>query len=493
MQESPTNVRLSSRGIQGFGTQQLKNHPLTWMIGATALILFLSSSLRHALFNSTGWDLGIYDQVVYLISQGKQPFSSFLQMHHLGNHAAWSVYALALLYKIYPSVYWLLLVQAVALSLGALPIWHLARLAGLREGQALAMSAVYLLYPVVYNTNLFDFHPEVMGVPVLIGAILAACLGRVLWFTLAILFVLGCKAVLSLTVTAVGFWLLVFEKKRVCGAIALIAGIGWFIIVTQLVIPGFSGEEAAAVSRYSYLGDSVLEIVKNLFLKPGPIFKVVFSLDNLKYLILLFAPVIWGLSPQRLTPLVGAIPTLVLNILSDSPAQRNLVHHYSLPALPCLLVAVISSLAAGRGANWGCGFTSPKLALWLRSGRAIALWSLVAFLALAKYGYFGSIYLDSLDTCQATREAIAQVQAKGGVLTTAEIAPHLTHRSLVKFTDANSPPTNLAEFDYVLLNVRHPGWLSNQEFAARLVNQLKSDQEFQLSYQRDDVYLFERI
>jgi hypothetical protein len=117
----------------------------------------------------------------------------------------------------------------------------------------------------------------------------------------------------------------------------------------------------------------------------------------------------------------------------------------------------------------------------------------VAFLALAKYGYFGSIYLDSLDTCQATREAIAQVQAKGGVLTTAEIAPHLTHRSLVKFTDANSPPTNLAEFDYVLLNVRHPGWLSNQEFAARLVNQLKSAEEFQLSYQRDDVYLFERI
>ena len=63
----------------------------------------------------------------------------------------------------------------------------------------------------------------------------------------------------------------------------------------------------------------------------------------------------------------------------------------------------------------------------------------------------------------------------------------------MKFTHANSPPTNLAEFDYVLLNVRHPGWLSNQEFAARLVNQLKSAQEFQLSYQRDDVYLFERI
>ncbi len=114
----------------------------------------------------------------------------------------------------------------------------------------------------------------------------------------------------------------------------------------------------------------------------------------------------------------------------------------------------------------------------------------MAFLALAKYGYFGSIYLDSLDARQATQEAIARIQTKVGVLTTSEIAPHLTHRPLVKLTDTNSPPTNLAKFNYVLLNLRHPGWLSNQEFATSLVNQLKNAEEFQLSYQRDDVYLF---
>ena len=196
----------------------------------------------------------------------------------------------------------------------------------------------------------------------------------------------------------------------------------------------------------------------------------------MEYLALLLAPVIWGLSPQHLTPLVGAIPTLVMNILAAEPPQRDLIHQYSVPLLPFLLVTVISTLAAGKG--------------WLRGGRAIILWSLVTFLALAKYSYFGSIYLNSLDTWQATHEAIALVQTKGGVLTTAEIAPHLTHRPLVKLTDAKLPPANLAEFDYVLLNVRHPGWLSNQEFATSLVNQLKNAQEFKLSYQRDDVYLF---
>lgn len=501
--------------------RHILNKTLAGMIGVSALILFVCSSLRHALFQSGAFDLGIFDQAVYLISQGELPISSFLGFHILGDHAAWVLYPLALLYKIYPDVHWLLGVQAIALALGALPTWYIARYAGLKQEQAVAIAAVYLLYPLIFNLNLFDFHPEVIALPALLGAILAARLGKTVWFCLAIATVLACKAALALTVAAMGVWLLYDEKKRLCGAVALLVGIAWFIVATQVIIPWFGGEAADVgrhLPRYDYLGNSVSEIAKNLLLKPGLLLGQIFSLDTLEYLVLLVLPVIWGLSPQQLTPLVGAIPTLVMNILSDSPAQRNLVHHYSLPILPFLIVAVISSLAAGRG--------------WLRNGRLIVLWSLVAFLALAKYGYFGSIYLDSLDTWQATREAIAQVQngnkadavlrqrvsggiippenalkesifpqtapeysdrflpTQGGVLTTAEVAPHLTHRPLVKLTDTNSPPTNIAEFDYVLLNVRHPGWLSNQEFAASLVNQLKNAQEFQLSYQRDDVYLF---
>jgi hypothetical protein len=111
-------------------------------------------------------------------------------------------------------------------------------------------------------------------------------------------------------------------------------------------------------------------------------------------------------------------------------------------------------------------------------------------MALAKYGYFFSIYVDSLDTWQATRQAIALVQTKGPVLTTAEIAPHLTHRPVVKLTSVYSPPNNLAEFDYILLDVIYPGWQSDREFATNLVNQLNNTQLFQLRYQRDGVYLF---
>jgi uncharacterized membrane protein len=453
-------------------------------IGTSAAIFFACSSLRHALFQSSAFDLGIYDQVVYLMSQGQSPISSFLEFHHLGNHAAWAVYPLGLLYKIYPNVHWLLAVQAVALALGALPTWSLARQAGLTERQAIAMAVVYLLYPLVFNVNLFDFHPEVMALPALLGAILAARLNRLWWFTLAIVFVLGCKAVLSITVAAMGVWLLLFEKKRRCGAMALFLGAAWFLIASQVIIPSFSGNQPAAVHRYSYLGNSVLEIAKNLILKPWLVLNRIDVIDNLKYFVQLLLPVIWGLAPQHLAPLVSALPMLALNAISEVEYQRSLEFQYSIPVLPFLLLAVISTLAAGRGL--------------LQNRRAIVLWSLLSFLAVAKYTHFWSTYLVSLDTWQATREAISEIQTKGGVLTTNSIAPHLTNRSVVKLALAETPTadvaaaasTDFAKIDYILLEARHPSYLSTPEFIASLVEQFKKDESFELRYQRDDVYLF---
>jgi uncharacterized membrane protein len=421
--------------------------PVAGMIGVSTLILFTASSVRHILFQSTAFDLGIFDQAVYLISQGKEPVTSIQGFHILGDHAAWIFYPLALLYKIYPSVYWLFTVQAIALALAALPTWYLSLQAGLKESQAIAVVTTYLLYPLVFNANLFDFHPEVIAVPLILSAILAARLNRIWWFCISIILVLGCKAVLSLTVAAMGVWLIIFEKRRFCGLLALAASVAWFFIATQSIIPHFSGAEAAAVGRYSYLGDSVLGIAKNLVLQPNVILGKVFSLDNLGYLILLFAPVIWGFSFQGLTPLVAGIPCLALNILADYQPQKDLIHQYSLPLLPFLILVVISTLSIGKGL--------------VRKKRLIIIWSLVTFLSLAKFTHFGGKYLASLDTWAATNAAIAQVKTQGSVYTTAQISTHLNHREFIYFTNANAPSIDLNTFEYVLLNVRHPGWSSN--------------------------------
>src|SRR5690242_19785153 len=103
-----------------------KQKVLLGAIAGSALILLACSSLRHALFQSNAFDLGYFDQALYLISQGQTPIVSFWGYHFLGGHADWVIYGLALLYKIDPSVHWLFAVQAIALALGALPTYALA-------------------------------------------------------------------------------------------------------------------------------------------------------------------------------------------------------------------------------------------------------------------------------------------------------------------------------------------------------------------------------
>ena len=453
----------------------LTKNNINGIVGINALILFTASILRHELFNSSG-DLAFFDQTVYLISQAKLPFSSVLGFHVLADHAAWILYPIALLYKIYPSVYWLFLIQSVALSLGAFVTYLLALQAGLKENQAIAMVAVYLLYPVVYNSNLCDFHPDTLAVPALLTAVLAARTKKIVWFCVSVLIVLGCKAVLSLTVVAMGVWLLLFEKRRLYGVIAIISGIAWFLIANKIIIP-FFGSEATLVNRhfyrYSYLGKSFSETLQIILYQPQLIISNILSSINLEYLSFLLVPVIWGLIPKYMTSLIGAIPCLALNILADHPSQKNVILHYSLPVIPFLILALIASIAADKA--------------WLKQKRAILLWSLIWFLILGKWGFFISKYLNFVDNWQATKEAISLIKTQDSVLTTDVITPHLTHRQEISFKyDINE----LNNFHYILLNTRHPGWAATAEDYGNLVKELKKRSDFNLQYERDYVYLF---
>ena len=103
-----------------FGDKSGVRFPLVWLVAIATMVLFVCSSLRHALFQSTAFDLGIFDNAIYLISQGQEPIVSFRGLHILGDHAAWILYPLGLLYAVVPDVHWLFAVQGLSLALGAI-------------------------------------------------------------------------------------------------------------------------------------------------------------------------------------------------------------------------------------------------------------------------------------------------------------------------------------------------------------------------------------
>jgi len=452
--------------------------PIFIIVGISTLVLFFFSSLRHLLFQSGALDLGFFDQGIWLVSQGIVPKSSIIDIHLLGDHAAFILYPLSLFYKIYPDVHWLFLIQAIAISVGIFPIVILSRQKGLEFKQLYLVMLIYLFSPILFNANsTYDFHPDIFAVPCLLWCILSAEENKLVHFCFTLFVLLSCKAVFSLTVIALGIWLL-FRKKRLMGSIAIGLGILWFLIATQIVMPMVDAGTGRFLSRYSSLGGSYLEILTNLVVKPNLFLSKVFSIDSLVYLLLLLAPVIWCFKYADRTLLVIAVPTVMTNILSTDPQQRYLANHYPLPILPILIVMVISSLNE---------FTTQKK--WRY--RFIIFWTFLAFVSMSRLNLFTGEYLQSLDTWPANNEAISLVTTQGSILTTHEIAPHVTHRSQVKLAFSNLKP-NLEEFDYILLNTRHAGWQSDRDYALSLVEKAKKIPSLKLEYQKDDVYLFSK-
>ncbi len=461
------------------------------LVAISLLVLFSISAFRHYQFRSD-WDLSIFVQGIYLISQGKSPDSTLIGIHMLADHVSFMLYPLAAIYRLFSTPYTLLFIQSLALVLALFPLRALAKMAGLSRSQSLVISVAYLLYPTTLFSNMFDFHPEVLAIPFFFGAILAARKNRLVWFTLCLVVILSCRDALALNIIPMGLWLLVFERRRWAGAIAIGGGLAWFLIATKVIVPAFAGDtlnmlETTAKLHYGSLGSSFAEVFKNLFLRPQIVLGKVFSLDTVKYLLPLYIPVFWGLIPRYMAPLWVAVPTLAMNILADYAAQRAIMFHYDVPIVPFVFVAIIAAMAANKTA-----LKQPKHILtWccLLIVLGVGLRSLKPHIVNQPYNWAN---------VQADHHAITLVRPDSKVLSTGIFLPHLANRSILTpfphpkgYVGGKSKAQGLQAYDQVLLSPYRRTEEERSQIQA-LIAQLKQDAAFKLVYEEKGTYLFDR-
>jgi uncharacterized membrane protein len=451
------------------------------MMIVVAAMMLIAGTLRHQLLRSGAFDLGFFDQAVYLISHGETPISSLHRFHVLADHASLILYPVSLLYFVWSNPHMLLISQALALTAGAWAVWRLANHAKLTNGQSLALTITYLLYPAILISSIFDFHPETFAVPGLLFAILMARENRKIAFLVCVAVVLSTKEVMALTIVAMGVWLLLFEKKRFEGLASIILGSVWFVFVITVLIPYFGdGKNASGVAYYSYLGGSVREILLNMLMHPGLVMGKIFSVSTAIYLIVLAVPIAWGLHYRTAAPLLAIVPTVMLNILSSHSPQRSPFFHYSLTVVPFAFAMLIAALATRRA--------------WLTSPRAIAGWSigLLVVGGAVRMSRVQSQHAFDWETLNHTRQAMQFVEKDAAVLTTFEAVPHLSHREVVEYVGGVVPLRPIVDYDYILLNIRHSSLDHVDEKLAQVFDEVHASHEFELKYEGPDVYLFKR-
>src|SRR5581483_7064861 len=141
---------------------------LAYAAGFSAL-----SILRHRAFNDGRYDLGNMVQTVWNTAHGhflQMTSGDGVQISRLAAHFDPILAAFAPLWWIWPSPEMLLAVQAVAVALGALPVYRLAHKHLGSERAGLGFALVYLLYPATEWLTLNEFHPVALSCPLLLFA-----------------------------------------------------------------------------------------------------------------------------------------------------------------------------------------------------------------------------------------------------------------------------------------------------------------------------------
>jgi uncharacterized membrane protein len=302
------------------------------------------SALEHNAFETGRFDLGNMTQAVWSTVEGRPLDVTDLggdQISRLGAHVDPVLALFAPLWLVWPSPTMLLVVQAAAIALGALPMFWLGRKHLGSEWAGVFCGLAYLVYPAVQWLALDEFHPVALACPLLAFAFWYLDEDRLWAFVPFGVLAALTKEEIPLVIAALGVWYAIAKGRRLAGTMIAVAGTATTALWLGAVIPHFrEGAEPAFYGRYDAVGGSPAGIVKTSVTDPVAIAQAVTERRDLLYLVELGLPLaaLFLLAPLAL---IAAVPELLANLLSSVGNQTSIRFHYTAPITPFLLAAAI--------------------------------------------------------------------------------------------------------------------------------------------------------
>src|SRR3989344_5550860 len=381
------------------------------------------TSLRHYNFQTQAWDLGIFDQIIWNISQGNGMSTTleFVQ-NHFAVHMSPILFLLAPGYLVFPSPYFLLILQTIALALGAWPLYLLAKKvlfvkSSTSDKIPLAITTAYLLYPSLHCVNWFDFHPIAFLVPAFLAAFYFAEKRR--WGLMSLFLILAASAQEDAVLVVAFFGIyLIFKKEWKIGLTIFLLSILYFLLSIKFIMPYFGGG-LLRIDRYAQLGGSFSEIAKNFFIHPSLFISTIFQWQKLIFLFWLFLPVAFLplLAPREWILL---IPGIAQNLLTNYAPQFAGAYQYDSALIAGIFIATIYGFRKVVGLF--AGFPVILVAL-----------ALLAFLIRSPINPFNfpTELFKKSERTYAFQKMIERVPENASVAAHTQIVPHLSQREKI--------------------------------------------------------------
>jgi uncharacterized membrane protein len=496
-----------------------KLHPAAMLVALSVLCysyLFARLGImHHRNFGTWSFDMGIYDQGIWLVSRFGRTFSTVRGIEFWGQHLNLIVYALVPFYWFGAGPAFLYVVQASVVGFGAVPMYLIGRDRLKQPWIGALLALVYLMYAPVQWITQINFHPEALVITPLLFAWWFSMRRQWKSFFVALLIALSTREDTALVIILLGLVLLVLfrrghgsenERKMALGTFGL--GSVWYAFATKAFIPYFNnGQEPFYVAYfYSEYGKTMGQVVANIARHPNKVIAAAAKVDRLRFYRDLLVP-LGGLPLLGLPFLSMAAPQMLASVIGSSPYARSILYQYTSIMIAPIMIAMVEGVAfllRRRPQFWG------TLAGWM------LLCSFVSNVAWSP-SPIGDRYVGAWARAQpcaknapkeqcaraqhhaALNDAIRLVPKDAALTATFALLPHLAHRRLVfdwpnPFVQAywgnnGENPANAAVLEYLVLDRNHIG-----EKEQPMVSELtKPGGEFEVLLDRDQVLVAKRV
>lgn len=436
------------------------------VLAATVYAAYFSyyTVVHHRNVLSSSLDLGLEENVIWNALHSGALFRTTPYGgptgNLLGEHAAYLSYAIAPIYAIHQSAETILILQAVLIGFAAIPLYLVAR-QYLGPWLSCLVGVLYVLYPPLHGSNLYDFHYPPLA-------------PFFLWFTL--FFVLTRRtvlavvfAILSLSVREdVSFGLMVFgaflvitNRRARAGLWLGAAGLVYFVGMKLVIMPLQRGGQQAFIHQYAGLvGDGThgfSGVMKTVLGNPVFTLGVILDKEKLIYLLEIFLPLAF-FPLRRPIGLLCCVPGFLFTLLSTGYRPLyQISFQYTAHWTAYLFLALIVNLAwLGREAELrGLAGVAWKRA-WIAAitlGMVVTSYQLGGLLQHnATRGGFGIYHFgttsEDWERRRTLHELLAMVPRKAKIVSSENIVPQVSNRAF-----AYTLRLGIADADYLLFSV----------------------------------------
>lgn len=420
------------------------------------------------------------------------------------------------IYILFAPLYWLIpdprllfVVQAVAIASGAWPVYHMALRRLQSPSLALLWAATYLVLPMTLfaaQDSMGAIRPETLAIPIFLFMLDALDRRNWLVFGAMVLLAFAAKQWLSPLVAALGLWVAYRLDRRLLGWGLCIAGILWFVGLTQWVMPAIRG--GPNLTLIKHIGQAAGEqgvagVAQMLVSNPGLFLGRVLAPGHLLLLFfILFS--LGGLPLADLWMAGVTLPVLaMLAISTHSPVVWLGDYHY-FPILPFLILAAIGGVVTfGRRLeqwlNWkpqrgvstltgfALGMALAGACFWSYSPLGWRFWD-----PRSQGVYWADTYRVGLHA-KVADQFLSRIPDQIPVLASEYLAPRLANRAEL-YSFYWPPDDVLDRVGYVVIDLLQNHVRTERTMAAEiaLMGDLMRRPDFALTAFEDGVLLFQR-